>query len=211
VSPRRAALPLAVAALLAPAAAAARPAVDLGLRLGWGAAVGSAAARVPMSEAIAWQAPIQLDALAHVGPSAAVGAYGSWAPAGVGGQACTDGASCSAQVARAGAQALWRCDPWAFGAAPWVGAALGWEWGWQRRERLGAVTTTGWSGPEVGVQAGAAWPLGARLALGPFALVGVGVYDRQSIETPEASASSSLADRAAHVWIQLGVRGTLGL
>jgi hypothetical protein len=196
-------------ALVVPAAAAAQRGVgvELGLRLAWAPAVGSAAEHVPMSEAIAWQVPIQADVL-WTAERFAAGVYGSWGPGGVSGGACADGASCSAQVVRAGAQVLWRFSRWSFGAAPWLGGGLGWEWASQRRERLGAASTTSWNGPELALQGGADWRLGERFGGGPFVLVGAGRYERVSVETPRDAGSADIADRSVHGWIQLGVRGS---
>jgi hypothetical protein len=172
--------------------------------------VGSAADLVPMAEAIQWQVPLQADALWSRGAIAA-GAYGSWGAGQVGGHACTEGASCTAQAIRAGAQGLWTFPQWRSGAAPWVGAGLGWEWASQRRERLGAATTTRWDGPELALQGGAGWRVRGRFAVGPFVLLGLGRFASVSVETPEASASEPIPDRAVHAWIHLGVRGTIDL
>jgi hypothetical protein len=203
---------LAAAALLAPAAAPAQAQAQatFGLRLAWAPAVGSAADHVPMSEAVESELPIQGDALWRAGPLA-FGAYGSWAFGQVGGTACADGASCSASGVRAGAEATWTFAPWSFGAAPWVGAGLGWEWATQRRERLGASTTTSWNGPELALQGGAEWRVQGPFAVGPFALVGLGSYRTVSVDTGQASASAPIANRAVHAWIHLGVRGTFDL
>ncbi len=205
----------ALVAVLPAAPAAAGPSV--GLRLGWASAVGSAAARLPISEEVVWQVPIQAEVLwrAPWGAPAplaglSLGLYGSYAPpglAGAGSAPCA-GASCSAQAIRAGAQALWTFAPWVLDANPWVGAGAGWEWASHRRERLGATTTTRWNGPELSIQGGAAWRLGRALALGPYALVGFGRYRDVGIETPVESASASIGARAVHAWIHAGVRGT---
>lgn len=208
---------LLVAALLLPAAAAAAP--TLALRVAWAPAVGSAAGSVSMSEAVAWQVPLQADALWSWGGErggGAAGLYGSWGPGQAGTDACLDGASCSARVLRAGAQALGRFPRWRAGAAAWLGGALGWEWASHRRARAGARTTTRWSGPELSVQGGVDWRIadwGRRgaIALGPFALVGLGQYRSVSVDTPEESGSGAIADRSVHGWIHLGVRGTWDL
>src|SRR5512138_1424929 len=206
---------LLVAALLLPTAAAAQRGVgvELGLRLAWAPALGDAARYVPMSEAVAWQLPIQAE-VAWSAERFAAGLYGSWGPGGAGAQGCTDGASCSAQVARAGIEARWRFAPWSFGAAPWLGGALGWEWASHRRERLGVATTTRWNGPELGLQGGLEWQLlGWTKAwwLGPYAQVGLGRYERTTLETSGGTGSGSIADRAVHAFVHLGVRGAVDL
>lgn len=206
---------LLVAALLLPTAAAAQRGVgiELGLRLGWASALGDAARDVPMSEAVASQLPIQAE-VAWSADRFAAGVYGSWGPGQAGAQACSDGASCSAQATRAGFQAAWRLPALSFGAAPWLGAALGWEWASHRRERLGAETVTRWNGPEVGLQGGLDWtPLvrGRTARLGPYAQLAFGRYERMTLEVAEGTGSSAIPDRAFHAWIQLGVRAAIDL
>lgn len=207
---RRCAAPLLAVALLLPAAAAARPALQLGLRLAFAPAAGSAAALVPMSEAIRWQAPIQADGLVGAGAFAA-GLYGSWGPAQAGTEPCADGATCSARVTRAGAQALWSFRRTPAGAAAWAGAGLGWEWATSRRERLGATTERGWDGPELSLQGGLDWRVKRAFAVGPFLLVGLGRYSGASVETGEESGARPIGERAVHAWFHLGVRGTADL
>jgi hypothetical protein len=108
-------------------------------------------------------------------------------------------------------QLYWRFARWELGAAPWLGAGLGWEWASQRRERLGAATTTSWNGPEVAAQGGLEWRVWRReLGVGPFVLFGLGRYQRVSVDTGQGSASEDILNHAAHGWLQLGVRGTWG-
>ncbi len=201
--------PLLVAALLLPMAASARP--TLALRLAYAPAVGSLAGSVPISDAMRSQVPLQADALWPLRPELAAGLYASWGPGQVPSRACGAGASCSAAATRAGLQGLRTFARSSFGATPWAGAALGWEWASQRRERLGVETTARWNGPELALQGGAQWTLGRRFGLGPFLLLGAGRYERMSLETPEASASAAIADRAVHAWVHVGVRGSVDL
>jgi hypothetical protein len=197
-----------LAALLLPAAASARP--SLSLRLGYAPAVGSVAADVPVQDGLAAQLPLQLDALWRFGPLSA-GAYGSWGLGRSNGEACGDGADCGGSAVRVGVEGLYALDARLAGATPWVGAGIGWEWIARTRERLGSETVWGWNGLEALVQAGAAWHVGRRYSLGPYALVAVGRYATESLETSAASASAPVEDRALHAWIHLGVRGTVDL
>ncbi|HEX9052255.1 MAG TPA: hypothetical protein VF841_17130 [Anaeromyxobacter sp.] len=198
----------ALAAVLPAAAGAEGPA--FGLRLGWATSLGDAADHLPLSEEVAWLAPVQADALWTFAPSGriAAGAYASWGPGRGGTAACADGAACSAQAIRAGAQGLWTFYRWRPGSGAWVGAGAGWEWTSVRRERLGAATTTRWNGPELSIQGGAAWRLGEAFAIGPFAQLGVGRYAGVTVETPVETASAPIADRRVHAWAELGVRAT---
>jgi hypothetical protein len=196
-------------ALLLPAAAAAQRGVgvEAGLRLAWAHALGSAASHVPMSETAEWQVPIQADVLWSADRFAA-GIYGSWGPGGLSGPECSEGASCSARDVRAGVQLYWRFPPAYLGAMPWLGGALGWEWASHRRERLGVATTTRWNGPELAAQGGAEWRVWRQVGVGPFLLLGLGRYERMTVETSQEQASEDVARHAVHAWIHVGVRGT---
>jgi hypothetical protein len=196
---------LALAALLLPAASRAQPTVAL--RLAYAPAVGDLARGVPMSDALTSQIPVQLDALWRVGRASA-GAYASWGLGQPDGEACSGGASCSASVVRAGVQGQWSLEPLGeMRIAPWLGLGLGWEWAFQRRERLGSRTSFTWSGAEVAVQGGADWPLADRFGVGPFVLVGGGRYAREAVSTSVESGSAAIDSKAVHLWIHLGVRG----
>lgn len=198
--------PLALAAALL--ALVARPArcepagPVLALRLGVAQAVGSAAADVPVSDAVRLQFPIQLDALWRFG-SAAAGAYASWGLARSGG--CE---GFCASVTRAGLQATWSFAPWRE-AEPWAGVASGYEWAAERGD--GDVTTT-WRGFELfAAQGGIEWRVAPALALGPFILVGAGRYTNVALETGVESASAELARKSVHAWFHAGVRARLVL
>ncbi len=200
-----------LAALLLPALAGAGGGPTLAARVAFAPAVGSVAASLPMSEGLQAQLPLQLDALWRFGPFSA-GAYTSVGLGLVGAAACADGADCSGSAVRVGVQGIRD-----FGArgpgwpAAWAGVGLGWEWARWSRERLGSETSWSYGGPEALVQGGAEWRLGRRLALGPYALVGLGRYASVSLDTPVASASADVGERAFHAWIHLGVRCRLDL
>jgi outer membrane protein len=202
---RRGLFAAAIAAALA-AAPAARAEPVIALRLGVGAAVGSAVADVPVSDTIPLQFPLQLDALWREGPIAG-GIYGSWAPATAG--RC-GGASCSAHVTRLGLQGTWtfaRGD----GGEPWAGLASGYEWATEERTQ-GSTVATSWRGFELlAAQGGIEWRLGRWVALGPYALASVGRYAHVSVDTGIESASQAVPSTAIHGWFQLGVRGRLVL
>lgn len=201
----RLATPLLVAALLLPAAARAQP--SLALRLAYAPALGDLARGVPMSDAMSSQIPVQLDLLFRFGMASA-GAYGSWGLGQASGDACKAGASCSASVVRAGVQALWAFEPLGeTRIVPWAGLGLGWEWAFQRTERLGSRISTTWSGAELAVQGGAEWPLAGRFGLGPFVLLGGGRYAREAVDTSADSGSADIGTKAVHLWIHVGVRG----
>ena len=196
---------LLAAALLA-LAAPARAEPVLALRLGVGGALGSAVRDVPVADTVPVQFPIQLDALWASGPLAG-GVYASAAPALAG--HCGD-ATCGARVLRLGLQGAWTFASDG-GAVPWAGLASGYEWVTEERKR-GSTVTTEWGGWElVAAQGGVEWQVARWLALGPFALLSVGRYGRVTVDTGFQSATQDVANRAVHVWLQVGVRGRLVL
>ena len=201
----RAAL-IAAALVAGLAASAARAEPSAALRLGIAPAVGSAAQDVSMTDVLPLQFPIQLDALWRVGPFSA-GLYGSWGPGRAGG--CGPGTTCSATVWRAGLEATWTFS--AGRSEPWIGLASGYEWASVDRTHGATVTTTLRGFEPAAVQGGIEWPVGRWLALGPYALVGLGRYATVSVDTGYGSASEPVPNRAVHAWLHLGVRGRLVL
>jgi hypothetical protein len=205
---------LALASLLLPAAAEAASPVTpvVGLRVAFAPAMGDVTPDLSLSSVAAWQLPIQLDAGVRFGRITA-GAYGAWALAGVGNASCGAGSSCSASALRLGAQGAYSFHPLQglAGVAPWAGVALGWERLSHARERLGSRLERTYSGFEGSIQGGGEWAVAGRFAVGPFLQLSIGRYGSMSLDTPEASASADLTSRATHLWLQLGVRGTLSL
>jgi hypothetical protein len=196
------------AALLLPVAASAQP--SLSVRLAYAPALGQLAPRVPISDVVGAQVPVQLDALWRFGPLSA-GGYASWGFGQVTQRGCDDGADCSASVLRAGIQATYLLPRPAGVFFPWAGAGLGWERLSERRSRLGRETTHAWSGLEGLLQGGVEWPLGRRITAGPFAAVAIGRYRDVALHTSVESASSEIRAPAVHAWIHLGFRGSVDL
>lgn len=205
--PRRVLL---LAALLLPGTALARPGLVLGLRLAFAPALLDAADRLPLGELVASQVPVQAEVLWRIDRRLAAGAFASYGLGQPGATAC-GGASCGARAIRAGAELLFEPGAPLLGAAPWLGAGAGWEWLSVSRELAGTEVSTGLHGPEGFVEAGLAWGVAERLAVGPYLLLAAGSYGRASLEAAGGSASSALPDRALHLWLHAGVRGTFEL
>lgn len=205
--PRRALL---LAALLLPGTALARPGFVLGLRLAIAPALLEAADRLPLSELVASQVPVQAEALWRIDPRLAAGAYLSFGLGQPGAAGC-GGASCGATSIRAGAELQLEPRTPILGGAPWLGAGAGWEWLEVIRDDAGGEVTTGLHGPEGFVEAGLAWRAGARFAVGPYLLLAAGSYGRASLDAPGGSASAPVPERSVHLWLHVGVRGTFEL
>jgi hypothetical protein len=181
---------------------------EVALRLAAAPGFGSAAAAVPVEDAVALQFPIQLDLGWRVG-AFTIGAYGSWAPARP--PRCPSGASCSASAVRLGVQGTWTFEPSA-GMQGWLGAGTGWERATSHVKRSGTDDATSYSGLELfQVQSGLEWRLHRRLALGPYLQLGLGRYSDVRVQTKVESASASIADRAVHAWLYAGVRARVPL
>lgn len=204
-APMRARLAVASLAVVLPLVARAQPV--LGVRVGWGAAVGSAAADVPVGESTSAQVPVQLDAGWRLG-SATVGGYVAY---GFGvGPPCDGGARCEATVLRLGAAgALSR--PLAPRVEAWGGAALGWESSTHRRVRPGGEVETSYGGPEASLQAGVDFRIARRLALGPWVQLAVGRYQTLRVASATDSATAGVDDGASHAWFLAGVRAAFEL
>lgn len=203
-SPMRSPLLVTLLVALAPVARAIEPVVAL--RLGVGAAVGAAAANLPMTDVAPVQVPLQLDVLGRQGPLS-LGAYGGVALASPG--RCP-GASCSAWAARVGLQGTWT---FAVGgrSEPWLGVASGYEWLGEDRTDGGTVAMRYRGLEPLALQGGVEWRVLRWLALGPYGLVSLGRYARYAVDTGVERGSVSIPDRAVHAWFHVGVRGRLDL
>jgi hypothetical protein len=87
--------------------------------------------------------------------------------------------------------------------APWVGAALGWEWSAVEGKDATGSSSVSVNGLEAGLQAGGDWRVARRVSVGPYMMVGLGRY--RSGET--AAGGGAIADPATHGWLGLGVTG----
>jgi hypothetical protein len=110
-----------------------------------------------------------------------------------------------------GFEALWHFAP--DGAVdPWAGlGGLRVVEPQRQRAQWGSVSATFRGFEWVNVQLGLDFRLGRYFRLGPFLQARVGQYDSGSLgivngQGVEASASADLPSKAAHAWIDVGVR-----
>lgn len=190
---------------------------EAGLRAGLGLPIGNAVGPrtgaptgTSLSDLVAWAVPLQLDAGARVGP-VFVGLYLSYA-FGKPGSAFDSASTRSANDVRVGFEALWHFAPEGK-VDPWVGLGVGYEWlNLSVSGPSGGAVNASFRGFEwVNVQVGVDFRLGRYFRLGPFLQARVGQYDSGSIgivnvQGAEASGSGDLPSKAAHAWIDLGVR-----
>lgn len=195
---------LLVAALLLPTAAAAGP--TLALRAGYAAGIGDASKDVPIADVAKGQVPLQLDALWRFTDRFAGGLYFSYGfgllGGGVADRCDALGADCSVATLRLGVQGTYQLAPVAGRFLPWVGGGIGYEWVRQSVSTGTFDSSQSVSGWEfLSVQGGADVKVGAKLFVGPYALLSWGRYS--SVDGNAVSA------KAWHEWLHLGVRGKL--
>ena len=190
---------------------------EAGLRAALGLPIGNAIgprADAPtgtsLSDLVAWAVPLQLDAGARVGP-VFVGVYLSYA-FGKPGSAFDTANGRSANDVRVGFEVLWHFAP-DRAVDPWAGLGVGYEWlNLSVTAPGGGSVSASFRGFEwVNVQVGVDFRLGQNFRLGPFLQTRVGQYDSGSIgivnaQGAEATGSADLPSKAAHAWIDIGVR-----
>ncbi len=210
----------AVAAVLAVALvpSPSRAQLQLGLRAGWSSGMGDALEisgdpfvygpphKEAQSSWIDWQIPLQLDVGWRVTRELTVGAYASYGFASAGDPGCGgSGASCSAQVARAGIEATWSFASVSRRWWPWVGLGAGYEWSKVSASLYGVSGSTTLKGLEyLNLQAGADWRLGDTFGLGPYLMFSLGEYSAGDFD-------SSYMKGTLHEWLGVGVRATYDL
>lgn len=166
------------------------------LRAGVGLPAGDAMKGAPLGDAVSAAVPLGLE-LAARGGATTLGLALEWGRGFV--RRCPAGLACSASVARAGVELLHRFGPADRGSA-WLGGGLGWErTAWSvagRSTRLDSFEL-------LNLQLGRDFAVGRRLLLGPFVLATFA----QGMQLD----GKDLKRKSPHAWLQLGVRGELGL
>jgi hypothetical protein len=157
---------------------------------------GNAREGLPMGDLVSGALPVGLEVGAR-GGGTALGFAVEWGPALAAG--CPAGAACSGALARAGIELLHRFAP-AGRASAWVGGGLGWER--TRVSRAGQGTRVD-SLELLNLQVGYDWAVSPRAAVGPFLLATFAQGMQQDGEDVQR--------KSPHLWLQLGVRGELGL
>ncbi len=141
------------------------------------------------------------------------------------GDDCIEGATCEWSSLRLGAQAIYHLSPES-SLDPWLGAVVGWEWlrgsvglavpftGPNGEEQTGVVKARELlGGPQIALEGGLSNALDEHLTVGLFAAAAAGMYITDSFECPEELGcpnDGSVDDKALHLWLGLGVRGTHG-
>jgi len=194
-----------LAAVALPTASHAQSKFGLGLRLGYGVAMGDADASLSMSDYVSSQIPIQVDAMFKLSPDFELGAYLSYGFAFVGGatkDTCDAfGADCSASTTRFGLQLAYSFTKASPGMIPWIGAGIGYEWTTFSVSGGGSTDVGGWE--FLNLQGGINWKLSPTFAMGPYAMYSMGQYS--SIE------GGDITSQKTHEWFSFGVQGKFDL
>jgi hypothetical protein len=181
--------------------------VQLGLRVGFAPAMGSAGGDLKMKDGISSQIPVQVDALYAVMPNLKLGAYASYGFGILGGDfkdACNAlNEDCSASVFRLGVQGIYSFAP-VNQFTPWAGVGFGYEWGTATEEG----TDLTFKGFELlNASVGADYKVNQQFAVGPFVGLSLGQYSKAEID----GTSGTIDQKKMHQWMQFGVRGTFDL
>ncbi len=190
-------------AVLVPAAARAQ--VDLGVRAGFGFAMGDAVKNAKLSDAVNHQIPIQVDAMYRLLPDLSAGVYASYGFGLLGDpldNACDAvNADCSSSSWRIGIQAAYALNQLkSMTLSPWIGVGTGWEW-LKVKSPAADQTSNGWE--YVNFQLGADYKASKQVAVGPFVQYSIGQFRR--IE------GNDIADKGTHEWFTVGLRGKFDL
>lgn len=206
-------LPALFALTLLAVPAASRAQVSLGLRLGYGPALGDAAKDSKMSDGVKSQIPIQLDATYALTPSFALGGYASYGFGQTGGvfDDICDQADCSTRVVRLGVQGVYSFAP-VGQLRPFAAVGAGYEWGSLTAEAGGQEASVSFRGFELlNVTGGADYQLSPQLAVGPYIGLSLGRYSNTSTDYGSGSVSGEIDEKAMHEWLQFGIRGRFDL
>jgi hypothetical protein len=186
----------------APASAFDRPGFDLAARLGYAFPFGNAAGGTKLSDGVTGAVPVIVEAGYRINAHFLVGAlvqYG-FAQTSDGGAIECYASPCDSRVLRIGIQGIFNLDR----EAPltrWLGIGTGYEW-------FNFNTAQGISGFElVTAQGGAEYRVTPQVALGPFFSLTLARYTTRYY----GELREVLLDQRMHEWLQLGVRGHIGL
>ncbi len=185
----------------------------LGLRVGYGVAMGDVAGNgagssLAMSDWVKSQVPVQVDAMYRFTPEWAAGVYFSY---GFGQLSSTIsdlcsayGKSCSASNTRFGVQGAYTFTTVSPSFVPWAGLGIGYEW--NTVDEAGTKGTfKGWE--YLNLQLGGDYKVNPKFAVGPYVLFAIGQYGEGEI----AGVSGSVTEKTTHEWLSFGVRGKFDL
>jgi hypothetical protein len=190
--------------------------VEIGLRSGYGIALGNAGENGDFNDFIAGNVPLWFDLGYRITPNVMVGGYFSYGFGFKGDfldAVCPAGVDCSVHNMRLGAQVHYHFMPWQ-SADPWLGAGFGYEWLSMSSSAGNLEASLGLRGFElVNLQGGVDFMPSddANFGLGPFIAFSVAQITAQSCDLPVGADTFSCdgdVPTSTHEWLTLGIRGT---
>lgn len=185
--------------------------LSIGLRTGYGAAVGDAASGRSLASVEGWMLPLWLDVGYRIFPELLVGAFVQYGITSPPSSECPL-SSCIGDDLRIGVEAEYHLRPHAT-VDPWFGLGVGYEWARVVSATSGSAdeAITWLSGFQfVDVQLGADFRVLHPFPFGPFLDASLGEFN--SMTTNATGVTTNLPyGTALHGWIILGVRGRLEL
>jgi hypothetical protein len=188
--------------IVAPPAAFDRPGFDFAARLGYAFPFGNAAGDSKLSDGVTGAVPLVVEAGYRFDAHFTIGALFQYGFALLEHDDARDcrATDCTGRVVRLGIQGIFNLDR-ETSLIRWLGIGTGYEW-------LNADGGPDVRGFElVTLQAGAEYRVSPQVALGPFFSLSLARYSTAYTE----STSMELADKRMHEWLQIGMRGRIGL
>ena len=185
--------------------------IELGVRVGYGLPLGSAAQNSNWSDAIKGMIPFWADLGYRIDPNWYVGGFFQFGLGFVPSNLCATGLSCSENDLRFGLNVHYHFLP-AETFDPWIGLGGGYEiWNY-------SVSAAGLSGSaqlkgfEFGnAQLGLDHKFSPTFAVGPFVTFTIAQFNDSSGSVLGISASGSIGNKAIHEWLIFGLRGVFDL
>ncbi len=182
----------------------------VGLRLGYSIPLGKAGGdedeELDLSFVSSGQIPIWLDLGYRVTPNLVLGLYGSYA-FGFVGDACVEGADCSANQIRFGVQGQYHLSP-GESFNPWFGLGIGYEILNLHFEGQGSDFDESFKGFEfANLQVGGDFKVSDSVGIGPFVSFSLGQYSSVGF----GDSSEDLEKKTLHEWLTIGARGAFNL
>jgi hypothetical protein len=200
--------------------------VELGLRLGYGVPLGSAAENADLSDFIKGQIPIWVDLGYRITPNVMAGAYFFYGFGLVADRMCQEPADCSAHDMRLGLQGQYRFSPDGE-INPWLGAGVGLEWLGNSAEVSQGAMKMSLSSTLFGIQfldlqGGVDFAVSETAGIGPFLSLSLAQFNSGSASAScsglpagfscnSSGTDGDINNKALHEWLIIGARGVYGL
>jgi hypothetical protein len=184
--------------------------LSIGLSVGYAIPMGEDVAGSSLSDGFSGGIPLQVDLGWRFSPYFYLGGFFQYSfvllASGVTNQCSANNVSCSGSDLQFGLDFVYTILPYA-GIMPYVGLGAGWEIASINVSGNGTGSLT-YSGFQfLRIIAGADFRVGSAFKIGPFANFSMGQYSTLSSPAQDVSISN----KALHMWLQFGLKGTVDL